>query len=84
MLDPQQTIPADFPTLLSQITCPALLITAAPDRGAAVSDEDVAELQKSVPHLKRAHIPGAGHNIRREQFSRYMEIVQAYLSQIWM
>jgi N-formylmaleamate deformylase len=84
LIDFQETVPLDFPTLLGQITCPVLLITADPERGAIVSDEDVAELQKSVPHLKRAHIPGAGHNIRREQFSRYMESLQAFLSQIWM
>lgn len=82
MIDPQETVPVDFPALLGQITCPVLLITAAPERGAILTDEDVAELQKSVPHLKRAHIPGAGHNIRREQFSRYMEILQTFLSKI--
>lgn len=84
LIDPQETVPEDFPTLLGQITCPILLITAVPERGAIVTDEDVIELQKLVPHLIRAHIPGAGHNIRREQFSRYMEISQAFLSQIRM
>lgn len=84
LIDPQETIPADFPTLLGQITCMVLLITADPERGAIVSDEDVAELKRSLPHLKRAHIPGAGHNIRREQFSRYMESLQAFLHPIRM
>jgi pimeloyl-ACP methyl ester carboxylesterase len=82
LMDPQEIVPADFPTLLGQITCPVFLITADPERGAIVSDEDVAELQNSIPHIKKAHIPGAGHNIRREQFSRYMESLQAFLSQI--
>ncbi len=84
LIDPQETVPVAFPTLLGQITCPVLLITADPDRGAILTDEDVVELQKSVPHLKRAHIPSAGHNIRREQFSQYMEILRAFLSQIRM
>ena len=84
MIDPEETVPADFPQLLGRITCPVLLITSDPERGAIVKDDDVSELQKLVPHLKRAHIPGAGHNIRREQFSRYMEILQAFLSQIRM
>lgn len=84
MVDHQETVPVDFKTLLDQITCPVLLITAAPERGAILTDEDVAELQKSVPHLRRAHIPGAGHNIRREQFSRYMDIAQGFLSQVRM
>jgi len=84
MVDHQETVPVDFKTLLDQITCPVLLITAAPERGAILTDEDVAELQKLVPHLERAHIPGAGHNIRREQFSWYMEISQGFLSQVRM
>jgi N-formylmaleamate deformylase len=84
LIDLHETVPLDFPKLLGKITCPVLLITADPERGAIVSDEDVAELQKLLPHVKRAHIPGAGHNIRREQFSRYMESLQAFLSQIRM
>jgi N-formylmaleamate deformylase len=82
MLDPQGTVPTNFPDLLKQITCPVLLITADPERGAILTDEDVAELQNSVPHLKRVHISGAGHNIRREQFSRYMETVDTFLHEI--
>jgi len=82
MLDPKDAVPADFLELLKQITCPVLLITADPERGAILKDEDVVELKKSVPHLKREHIPGAGHNIRREQFSKYIEVVDAFLSQI--
>ena len=82
MLDPQETVPANFPALLENITCPVLLITADPERGAILTDEDVTVLQKSVPHLKRVHIPGAGHNIRREQFSRYLEVVNSFLGQM--
>lgn len=56
LIDPQETVPADFPTILGQITCPILLITADPERGAIVSDEDVAELQKiGDPPQKGSH-----------------------------
>jgi len=82
MLGAQETVPGNFPALLKQIACPVLLITADPQQGAILTDEDVAELQKSVPHLKRQHIPGAGHNIRREQFSRYMEVVNTFLTRV--
>ena len=82
MLDPREAVPADFPTLLKRITCPALLITADPERGAILTDQDVADLQKLVPHLHREQLPDAGHNIRREQFSRYMEVVEAFLNEI--
>ena len=81
MIDAREAVPADFPALLKQITCPALLITADPERGAIVTDEDVIELQKSVPHLHRKHISGAGHSIRREQFPTYLESVNAFLAQ---
>jgi N-formylmaleamate deformylase len=81
MLDSRESVPADFSTLLRQITCPVLLITADPERGAILTDEDVAELQQSVPHLQREHIPGAGHSIRREQFSKYMQRVKAFLNE---
>lgn len=80
-LDPQEAVPANFLTLLEQITCPVLLITADPERGAILTDKDVAELKKAVHHLQWEHIPGAGHNIRREQFSRYMESVNSFLAE---
>lgn len=82
ILDARGTVPVDFPALLRQIGRPALLITADPERGAILTDEDVAELKEYVPHLQREHIPGAGHNIRREGFSKYMQSVVAFLREI--
>ncbi|NIM93088.1 MAG: alpha/beta fold hydrolase [Anaerolineales bacterium] len=84
MIDLQETVPTDFHTLLGQITCPVLLITGDPELGAIVTDEDVAELQEFVPHLQRVHIPGTGHNIRREQYSQYLETLQKFLNQVRM
>ena len=80
MLDRQAFVPGDFPALIGQITCPALLITADPERGAIVADGDVAGLQKLIPHLEVVNIPGTGHSIRREQFANYMDAVQLFLS----
>jgi N-formylmaleamate deformylase len=80
MINPQETVPEDLPALLGQITCPVLLITADPERGAILADDDVAELRKLLPHLEVANIPGAGHNIRREQFVNYMDVIQRFLS----
>jgi hypothetical protein len=73
--------PVNFSALFKQITCLALLITADPERGAIVTDEDVAELRKSISHLQVKHIPGAGHSIRREQFSKYMESVNTFIAE---
>jgi pimeloyl-ACP methyl ester carboxylesterase len=79
LVESPDAVPVNFSELLRQITCPALLITADHKLGAIVTDEDVAELQNSVHHIERAHIPGAGHSIHREQFTKYMEAVNSFL-----
>jgi N-formylmaleamate deformylase len=70
----------DWSVLMSGITCPALLITADPERGAIVTDTSAAALKALVPHLEIAYVPGAGHNIRRDQFTRYMDVVRRFLT----
>jgi N-formylmaleamate deformylase len=70
----------DWLSILSRITCPALLITGDPERGAIVTDESAAALKALVPHLQIAHVPEAGHNIRRDQFARYMDVVRGFLT----
>lgn len=74
--------PLDWRALLRRITCPALLITADPARGALVTPEDAAALQVLAPQTRIVHIAGAGHSIRREQFDRYMETVRAFLAEM--
>jgi pimeloyl-ACP methyl ester carboxylesterase len=74
------TVGINWPELLPRITCPALLITADLDRGAMVRPEHAAEMQRQLPRLQIAHIPGAGHSIRREQFDRFMEVVRSFLA----
>jgi pimeloyl-ACP methyl ester carboxylesterase len=71
----------DWPATVRRIACPALLITADPEQGAIVTDESAAALQTLLPQVRVAHIPGAGHNIRREQFARYLEVVRAFLAE---
>ena len=70
----------DWPTTVRRVTCPALLITADPERGAIVTPEGAAALQALMPQLRVAHIPEAGHSIRREQFDRYIDVVRTFLA----
>ena len=65
----------DYPALMQRIICPVLVIYADPESGAILTEENLATLKGWIPHLRAAHISGAGHNIRREQFAQYMEIV---------
>lgn len=70
----------DWEAIISQITCPALLITADPELGSLVSADEAADLRALLPQLQIAHIADAGHSIRREQFDRYMDVVNAFLT----
>jgi N-formylmaleamate deformylase len=71
----------DWPVLVQRIVCPVLLITADPSRGAIVTAEGAAALQTLAPQTRIVHIPEAGHSIRREQFTRYLEAVRAFLAE---
>lgn len=70
------------PELVRRITCPTLLITADPTRGSIVTPEAAQALQAFLPQVQVTHINGAGHNIRREQFARYMEVVKGFLAKV--
>ena len=82
LIHPEDIISIDFPQLLRRITCPALFISADSERGAASSESDIVKLKGWLPQLHVAHIAEAGHNIRREQFARYMEVVQRFLHDV--
>ena len=40
---------------------------------------EAAALAAQNPNITVVHIPGAGHNIRREQFDAFMDAVSAFL-----
>ncbi|MHB1317867.1 MAG: alpha/beta fold hydrolase [Anaerolineae bacterium] len=67
------------------ITCPALLLTADPEvqaaagLGAIVTAEIAAEAEALLRQGRVVHIPGAGHNIRRENFEGYISAVSTFL-----
>ncbi len=67
--------------LAPRITCPTLLITGDPDRGAIVTPEVAQQVLALLPCGRHAHIPNAGHSIRREAYPRYIEAVRAFLAQ---
>ena len=79
LVHPQDIETLNFPELLKHIICPAIFISADKELGAASSAEDIASLRESLPQLRVAHVAGAGHNIRRDQFESYIEIVEQVL-----
>ena len=72
---------ASWREYLPQISCPLLLVTADPERGAVVTDQVAQEAAQLWQHGEIVHIPGAGHNIRREQFELFMAAITSFLRQ---
>lgn len=70
---------APWQDLVRKFACPVLLITGDPALGAIVSPEIAQESAGLCDTLEVAHIPGAGHSIRREQFELYVEAVRTFL-----
>ena len=77
-----QASPKVISALLQKINSPVLLITGDQERGGIMGETEINSLKALVPHLQLAHIPNAGHNIRRDQFAPYMQIVKEFLSSL--
>jgi pimeloyl-ACP methyl ester carboxylesterase len=67
---------------IGNIQAPTLLITGEPERGAIVEPTLAAELEASLPSLRVAHIAGAGHCVRYEQFDAYLAAVRGFLREV--
>ncbi len=65
----------------AKVQCPLLLITADNDKGSSVTPEAAAEAARINPLVKVVHIPGAGHNVRREQFEAFIAAVRSFLAE---
>jgi N-formylmaleamate deformylase len=77
LVQPPDLVSIDFAHTLARITCPALVITADPLHGSASGPADIEALQQLIPQLRVEPVAGAGHNIRRDQPARYVEIIRA-------
>lgn len=75
---------ADWTEDVKAITCPTLLLTSEPEKGAIVTPES-AQLASSLNSLVQVvNIRGAGHNIRRENFPAFMEAIKGFLENIYL
>ena len=74
--------PFDWRALLGQVRIPTLLVTSdSPPLDNGIVSPEAAELARSLcPSLEVAHLTGAGHNIRREQFGPFVAAVEAFLA----
>jgi pimeloyl-ACP methyl ester carboxylesterase len=71
----------DWRAALKQIQCPTLLVTGDVAHGVIVSPAQAQEAQSLNAQVQVAHIAGAGHCIRRDDFAPFMQAVRAFLAQ---
>ena len=71
---------SDWRDEIARVRCPLLLITSDHDKGGIVTPQVSEEAQRCLPALRVVHLEGAGHNIRREQFERFVACVREFLA----
>ena len=62
-----------------QLTCPTLIITADPELGGIVTPGIAEQVLALNPLCTVVHIPDAGHHVRFEAYTTYMQSAQAFL-----
>lgn len=72
--------PTAWRETVQQIQCPALLITGEIERGAIVTPETASWVAAENEQIDVAHVEGAGHNIRRDQFEAFVRAVREFLA----
>ena len=70
----------DWQDAVAAITARTLLIYGDHDRGGIVTAEVAEEARRINPRVSAVQIRGAGHNIRRENFSDYLFAVEDFLA----
>ena len=68
--------------VVREIKIPTLLITGEREKGAIVSQAGAEKARELSSSLRVAHIPGAGHGIRRDQLAAYMDAVREFLEEV--
>ncbi len=66
---------------LCKVTCPMLIISADVSRGALIGERAAEHLRETLPETAMfVRLPGAGHNIHREQFERFMSLTTDFFA----
>jgi pimeloyl-ACP methyl ester carboxylesterase len=64
---------------IDHIDAPTLIIRGEAELGSLVTPEIAAEAMALNANIRSVQIPGAGHNVRRENFPAYVSAVLAFL-----
>lgn len=70
----------DWREVAASITCPTLLLTADPERGAIVTPKVASEALSLMPNARVERVSDAGHSIHRDQPARVLALVREFLA----
>jgi N-formylmaleamate deformylase len=74
--------PMSYEEIISKIKCPTLLIIAENGIVSRETAEKASKLWKSKAPFKWVYIKGAGHSIRREQYTAFKQAVDEFLKEL--
>ncbi len=73
--------PEPWREVFARVTCPMLILRSDNNLGSSVTPELAAEAERLFKLVRAVYIPGAGHNIRRENRPAFLAAVQAFLAE---
>jgi len=79
VMDGMRTHPPRWRQAVVWITCSTLILAGDPAKGGSCPPETVQQVQTLNSSIQVINVPEAGHQIRREAFSTYMEAVRSFL-----
>jgi pimeloyl-ACP methyl ester carboxylesterase len=82
MVDRMHPQEANWLTTIQNIAHPMLILAANPKLGGIVTPEVVAKVRELNPSVIIANIPNAGHLIRFDNYTAFMEALRAFLKQV--
>jgi pimeloyl-ACP methyl ester carboxylesterase len=72
----------DWAAVLSNVTCPALLLQADVTVGGMLTDDNAAEAERLMPDCSRVRLPKAGHLIHWLQTETCLRLVNSFLESL--
>ncbi len=72
----------DWVDLAARFRCPALLLYGEPELGSIITPAAAAYARQLNPLIQPKQIPGAGHNVRRENFEDTVAAIQEFMASV--
>lgn len=76
------TMSREWQMIMTQLTCPTLLLIGDPSRGAIVTSEVAQQAIDTWQDGTTVKVEGAGHSIRRDQYTAFLTAVGSFLAEI--